>query len=94
MATEDSVSKISPGVLYTEPLPDNILDITKRLVKIETLLLVHKGLKLSSTVADAVTQDLSGLNTVDKIKLEADLTSCKNAINAIIDKLQSLGFIL
>lgn len=41
MATEDSVSKVSPGRVYKEALPDNIMDITKRLVKIETLLMLH-----------------------------------------------------
>lgn len=46
-----------------------------------------------ATVSDAVTQDLTGGGTVDKTKLEADLTSCKNAINAIIDRLQELGLI-
>jgi len=30
---------------------------------------------------------------VDKTKLEADLTSCKNAINTIIDRLIELGLI-
>jgi hypothetical protein len=45
------------------------------------------------TVADAATQDLTGANTVDKTKLEADLSSCKNAINAIVDRLQELGLI-
>jgi hypothetical protein len=45
------------------------------------------------TVTDAATQDLTGLNTVDQVKLEADLTSCKNSINAIIDRLQELGLI-
>jgi hypothetical protein len=44
-----------------------------------------------ATVADAATQDLTGTDTVDKTKLEADLTSCKNAINAIIDRIQELG---
>jgi len=46
-----------------------------------------------ATVADAATQDLTGAGTVDQTKLEADLTSCKNAINAIIDRLQELGLI-
>jgi hypothetical protein len=46
-----------------------------------------------ATVTDAATQDLTGSDTVDKVKLEADLTSCKNAINAIIDRLQELGLI-
>jgi hypothetical protein len=46
-----------------------------------------------ATVSDAVTQDIAGANTVDEIKVEADLTSCKNAINAIIDRLQELGLI-
>jgi hypothetical protein len=45
------------------------------------------------TVADAATQDLTGLDVVDKTKLEADLTSCKNTINALIDRLQELGLI-
>jgi len=45
------------------------------------------------TVADASTQDLTGTDTIDQTKLEADLTSCKNAINAIIDRLQELGLI-
>lgn len=38
-------------------------------------------------------QYLTGTNTIDKTKLEADLTSCKNAINNIIDRLQELGLI-
>jgi hypothetical protein len=46
-----------------------------------------------ATVTDAATQDLTGSDTVDKTKLEADLTSCKNSINAIIDRLQELGLI-
>jgi hypothetical protein len=45
------------------------------------------------TVADAVTQDITGGDTVDKTKTTSDLTSCKNAINAIIDRLQELGLI-
>ncbi len=45
------------------------------------------------TVADAATQDLTGADSVDQTKLEADLTSCKNAINLIVDRLQELGLI-
>lgn len=45
------------------------------------------------TVSDATTQDLTGSDTVDQTKLEADLTSCKDAINAIIDRLQELGLV-
>lgn len=45
------------------------------------------------TVSDAATQDLTGTDTVDKTKLEADLTSCKNTINTVIDRLQELGLI-
>lgn len=45
------------------------------------------------TVSDAATQDLTGTDTVDQTKLEADLTSCKNAINTLIDRLQELGLI-
>jgi hypothetical protein len=45
------------------------------------------------TVSDATTQDLTGTDTVDKTKLETDLTSCKNAINTIIDRLMELGLI-
>ncbi len=46
-----------------------------------------------ATVADAATQDLTGADTVDKTKLEADLTSCKTAINLILDRLQALSLI-
>jgi hypothetical protein len=46
-----------------------------------------------NTVSDAVTQDLTGSDTIDRTKVEADLTSCKNAINAVIDRLQDLGLI-
>jgi len=46
-----------------------------------------------ATVSDAATQDLTGGDTVDQTKLETDLTSCKNSINAIIDRLQELGLI-
>lgn len=45
------------------------------------------------TVADAATQDLTGTDTVDKTKLEADLTSVKNTVNTVIDRLQELGLI-
>lgn len=45
------------------------------------------------TVADAATQDLTGTDTIDRAKTEADLTSCKNAINALTDRLQELGLI-
>jgi hypothetical protein len=45
------------------------------------------------TVTDAATQDLTGSDTVDRVKVEADLTSCKTAINTIIDRLQELGLI-
>ena len=44
-----------------------------------------------ATVSDATTQDLTGSDSVDQTKLEADLTSCKDAINAVIDRLQELG---
>jgi len=46
-----------------------------------------------ATVSDAATQDINGSGTVDVTKLTADLTSCKNAINALIDRLQDLGLI-
>jgi len=46
-----------------------------------------------ATVADAATQDITGTDTVDKTKVTNDLTSCKNAINSIIDRLQELGLI-
>lgn len=46
-----------------------------------------------ATVSDAATQVLTGTDTVDITKLTNDLTSCKNAINAIIDRLQELGLI-
>jgi hypothetical protein len=46
-----------------------------------------------ATVGDAATQDLTGTDTIDKTKLEADLTSCKNSINTVIDRLQELGLI-
>jgi hypothetical protein len=46
-----------------------------------------------STISDATTQDLTGTDTIDKTKLEADLTSCKNGVNTIIDRLQELGLI-
>lgn len=46
-----------------------------------------------ATVSDAATQDLTGTDTVDQTKLETDLTSCKTAINTIIDRLQELGLI-
>lgn len=46
-----------------------------------------------ATVADAATQDLTGTDTINQANCEADLTSCKNAINAIIDRLQELGLI-
>jgi len=43
--------------------------------------------------SDAATQDLSGSDTVDRTKLEADLNSCKTAVNTLIDRLQSLGLL-
>ncbi|MCK9519884.1 MAG: hypothetical protein M0R74_12805, partial [Dehalococcoidia bacterium] len=45
------------------------------------------------TVSDAATQDLTGTDTVDQTKLEADLTSVKNAVNTVIDRLQELGLV-
>jgi len=47
----------------------------------------------ADTISDASTQDLTGTGTVDQAKLESDLTSVKNAINTIIDRLQELGLI-
>ena len=65
-----------------------------KLVYIDSSGIVHPlHLTEQTTVADASTQDLTGANTVDKTKLEADLTSCKNAINTIIDRLQVLELI-
>lgn len=46
-----------------------------------------------ATVDDAETQNLTGEDTINKAKTEADLTSCKNAINAVIDRLQEIGLI-
>lgn len=46
-----------------------------------------------STVDEAETQDLTGTDTIDQTKLETDLTSCKDAINGIISRLQDLGLI-
>lgn len=46
-----------------------------------------------ATVADAATQSLTGTDLINRAKVEADLTSCKNAINAVIDRLQALGLI-
>jgi hypothetical protein len=46
-----------------------------------------------AAIDDAATQDLTGADTVDQAKLEADLTSCKNTINLIIDRLVELGLI-
>jgi len=43
--------------------------------------------------SDATTQDLSGSDAVDRTKLEADLNSCKTAINTLIDRLQTLGLL-
>jgi hypothetical protein len=45
------------------------------------------------TVGDAATEDLTGGDTMDRVKTEADLASCKAAINAVIDRLQELGLI-
>lgn len=48
------------------------------------------------TVADVVTQDLtieSSEDAASRWRTEADLTACKTAINAIIDRLQELGLI-
>jgi len=45
------------------------------------------------TISDASTQTLTGVDTISVAKTEADLTSCKNAINAIINRLQELGLI-
>ena len=44
-------------------------------------------------VADAAVQDVAGGDTVDETKVEADLLSCKNAINAIIARLEAHGLI-
>lgn len=44
-----------------------------------------------ATVADATTQDLTGTDTVDKTKLQSDLTGIVAAINAVIDRIQELG---
>lgn len=46
-----------------------------------------------SAISDAATQDLTGTDTINRSKVEADLTSCKNAINSLIDRLQELGVI-
>ena len=46
-----------------------------------------------ATVSDAATQVLTGTDTVDITKVTNDLTSCKNAINAIIDRLQEAGIV-
>lgn len=46
-----------------------------------------------STVTDAETQDLTGVTTINQTLLEADLTSCKDAINTVIDRLQAVGII-
>lgn len=46
-----------------------------------------------ATVSDAATQDLTGTDTVNQTKLEADLTSVKTAVNTVIDRLQELGLI-
>jgi len=46
-----------------------------------------------AAVANATTQDVAGGDTVDEAKIEADLTSCKNAINAIISRLEAHGLI-
>jgi len=40
-------------------------------------------------IADAAVQDLTGSDTVDQTKLEADLASCKDAINAILVALET-----
>jgi len=44
-------------------------------------------------IADAATQSLTGDDTVDKTKTQADLTSCKNAINAILVALENIGLV-
>ena len=46
-----------------------------------------------ATVSDAATQTLTGVDTIDVTKTQNDLTSCKTAINLIIDRLQELGLI-
>ena len=46
-----------------------------------------------ATVSDAATQGLTGTDTINKTKLQADLTSCKTATNAIISRLKELGLI-
>src|SRR3990167_6557221 len=46
-----------------------------------------------ATVSDAVTQTLTGADTIDVTKTQTALTSCKTAINLIIDRLQELGLI-
>jgi hypothetical protein len=46
-----------------------------------------------ATVSDASTDNITGVDTVSKTQVTNDLTSCKNAINAIIDRLQELGLI-
>ena len=45
------------------------------------------------SVANANTQNVAGSDTVDENKIEADLTSCKTAINLLIDRLEELGLI-
>lgn len=44
-------------------------------------------------IADAATQDVAGADTVDEVKVEADLTSCKNAINSILSVLETHGLL-
>ena len=46
-----------------------------------------------AAVADAAVQDIAGANTVDENKVEADLLSCKTAINLIIARLEAHGII-
>jgi len=45
----------------------------------------------ATKISDAATQTLTGSDTVDIAKVTADLTSCKTAINAIIDALEGVG---
>ena len=47
----------------------------------------------SASIADAITQVLTGGGTIDTSKTEDDLTSCKNAINSIILALEKAGII-
>lgn len=57
-----------------------------------TVTQVNCGVKVAH-IADAATQTLTGSDTVDITKTTADLTSCKTAINAIIDALEAKGIL-